>query len=124
MIRGACKGIAPVARGKGLELAIEVRRDVPRSSRFDLTRAAQVVRHLVDNAVKFTPKGSVTVRVCVEPGPVAEICVTDTGVGLSPARFEELSAPLVQGDDTLSRNRDVASVWHSRGESRAHSEEP
>jgi CheY-like chemotaxis protein len=101
----ACRAMVPRARAKGLAFTVEVQRSVPASARFDPGRVEQVVRHLVDNAVKFTGSGSVTVRVRVDAGPTAVISVVDTGPGLSPAQFEELCEVLVQGDDSLSRGQ-------------------
>jgi CheY-like chemotaxis protein/anti-sigma regulatory factor (Ser/Thr protein kinase) len=105
VVEQTCQGFLERARAKGLEFAVEVRRNVPARARFDPVRVAQVLRHLVDNAVKFTPNGSVTVRLRVDPGDTAVISVADTGPGVSPARFEELCGVLVQGDDSLSRGQ-------------------
>ncbi len=105
VLEQTCQGFVSRARSKGLEFAVEVRRNVPVRARFDPVRVEQVLRHLVDNALKFTPSGSVTVRLGVDRGDTAVISVADTGPGLSPARFEELCGVLVQGDDRLSRGQ-------------------
>jgi CheY-like chemotaxis protein len=91
------------AHEKDIDLRFETQTDEPMHARFDPARVSQVVRHLVDNAVKFTPSGSVRVRLALDGRGSAVVSVSDTGPGLSRERFEELSEPLVQGDDTLSR---------------------
>ena len=96
-------GLVEPAREKGLELRFETSTDAAMPARFDPARVRQVVRHLVDNAVKFTPSGSVVVRLALEPRGFAVIAVLDTGPGLTPARFDELCEPLAQGDDRLAR---------------------
>ncbi len=91
------------ASQKEIELTFETQTDEPIHARFDSARVGQVVRHLVDNAIKFTPSGAVRVRLALDGRGAAVVSVNDTGPGLSPERFEELAEPLVQGDDTLSR---------------------
>ncbi|MEE8556921.1 MAG: response regulator [Myxococcota bacterium] len=91
------------ASQKEIELTFETQTDEPTHARFDSARVGQVVRHLVDNAIKFTASGAVRVRLALDGRGAAVVSVNDTGPGLSPERFEELAEPLVQGDDTLSR---------------------
>jgi signal transduction histidine kinase len=84
--------------------------------RFDLERAPAAIRaprravtatiiNLALNAVKFTESGSVTIAIRRVPrtkhGDTVEIEVSDSGPGLSPELFEEMSQPFVQ----LSRSR-------------------
>jgi CheY-like chemotaxis protein len=92
-------GMQPVADAKGVALV----RDLPASPLIvmgDEARLEQVVRNLVENAIKFTPAGGqVTVRLS-SVGQRAELVVADTGDGF-PAemrsiifdRFHQSSAP-------------------------------
>jgi CheY-like chemotaxis protein len=105
VVEKTCQSFLTRAQSKGLEFAVEVRRNVPARARFDPVRIEQVLRHLIDNALKFTPSGSVTVRLGIDRGARVVISVADTGPGLSPARFEKLCGVLVQGDDSLSRGQ-------------------
>ncbi len=60
--------------------------------RADARRLGQVIRNLLSNALKFTDRGHVAVRVIID-GPVARVEVEDTGVGISAERRPELFAP-------------------------------
>jgi signal transduction histidine kinase len=65
-------------------LVVRVEGDLQVMARADARRIRQVVGNLVNNAIKFTQRGEVVVRVRSDGG-MAEIAVTDTGPGISPA---------------------------------------
>ncbi len=60
----------------------------------DPVRIRQILHNLIGNAVKFTPKGRITVQLAVEPMPDDRVAVTlqvvDTGVGIAPADHERV----------------------------------
>ncbi|MBI2582996.1 hypothetical protein HYV98_01940, partial [Candidatus Azambacteria bacterium] len=56
----------------------------------DPTKLRQVVMNLIDNAIKYTPEGSVTVTLKKRSGDEARLEVADTGVGLEPEEKEHL----------------------------------
>jgi signal transduction histidine kinase len=58
----------------------------------------QIVLNLIGNAVKFSPRGSVTVRLS-SSGPDALLQVIDTGVGISGANLEKLGTPFFRVED-------------------------
>ena len=63
----------------------------------------QILYNLLSNAIKFTPEnGSVTVG-ARQSGDMAEISVTDTGIGISEADQKKLFQPFMQADATTSR---------------------
>ncbi len=70
----------PVATHKGI--AISAAPGEPVSIYADVGKIKQVITNLVDNAIKYTKQGSVTVTVSKE-GPIARLVVQDTGVGIS-----------------------------------------
>jgi two-component system, chemotaxis family, CheB/CheR fusion protein len=72
----------------------------------DKTRLAQIVGNLLQNAVKFTPRGGAT-AVSVEPneGAQAAIRVRDTGAGISADILPHLFQPFIQADRTLDRSK-------------------
>ncbi len=69
-----------LAQDKGLELKIDLAEDLPQI-RFDADRIVQVLMNLVNNAIKFTDKGSVTVTTEKTVGGVV-VSVEDTGPGI------------------------------------------
>jgi len=92
---------------KGLELDLQVADDVPDRLVGDPQRLRQVVANLVGNAVKFTVKGEVVVRVAVESRMAEEVClwfsVADTGIGISPEDQRRIFAPFIQADPSTTR---------------------
>ena len=72
---------APNVKGKGLVLERQIPSDLP-SVKMDQERILDVLRNLVDNAIKFTPeKGRITVSVHpIDDG--LEVSVCDTGIGI------------------------------------------
>ncbi len=98
---------APLAHPKGLELLGLVYDDVPSALTGDPLRIRQVLTNLVNNAVKFTDRGEVVVRVMMEdsaPGRITlRIGVTDTGIGLSAEHRRRLFQAFQQGAPSHSR---------------------
>jgi signal transduction histidine kinase len=94
------------ANQKSLDLSVEIDPDVPALVRGDPIRLRQVLMNLVANAVKFTPRGSVTVRVG-QPrnlrGGMLRFEVIDTGVGIAPDVQATLFQPFVQADSSTTR---------------------
>jgi len=75
--------------------------------RGDATRLVQVLSNLLDNAMKFTPRGgSVLLRVTPDwEAHTVELCVSDTGVGISPEVLPDVFEPFRQADSSLDRTR-------------------
>jgi PAS domain S-box-containing protein len=73
--------------------------------RGDAGRLKQVLMNLIDNGLKFTARGAVTVEVQVSPVSLRphRIDVTDTGVGIPPERFDEIFEPFRQLDESERR---------------------
>jgi CheY-like chemotaxis protein len=73
----------------------------------DPSRLKQILFNLVDNAVKFTEKGSVTLecKTQYENAELAtiEISVADTGIGIQPDRLKEIFKPFTQADGSITR---------------------
>jgi signal transduction histidine kinase len=102
------RGLRPSAEGKGLVLSwdAEAFRRVPKV-RADERRVGQMVQNLVDNAIKYTGAGEVTVTAVVEGG--VRLVVADTGPGL-PA--ERLAAPFERyGARTVSVPGSGVGLW-------------
>ena len=88
MIEDVCRLLHASASGKGLELLYMIEGNVPTALVGDPARLRQILVNLVDNAIKFTEHGSVTVQVTVVEDQgglvILHFAVIDTGVGLSP----------------------------------------
>ncbi|MEN9316674.1 MAG: hypothetical protein RIS35_3067 [Pseudomonadota bacterium] len=93
---------------KGVKLGFEVAPDVPPVLLGDPLRIERAIGNLVGNALKFTERGEVEVRLsCVARGDddaLLRISVRDTGIGISPAQRARLFRPFEQGDASMTRN--------------------
>jgi signal transduction histidine kinase/CheY-like chemotaxis protein len=94
------------ALAKGLDLSLRYDTPLPRTIRTDPTRLRQILLNLVGNAIKFTSRGSVTVRLCFDPAAgVMSFAVVDSGIGMTAeqlARAREFHA-FSQADDATTR---------------------
>ncbi|MEC9482349.1 MAG: histidine kinase dimerization/phospho-acceptor domain-containing protein, partial [Halomonas sp.] len=97
----------PASQQKDLQVLGLVYDDVPAELLGDPLRIKQVLTNLVHNAVKFTERGEVIVRVFVEDGDgedtVLGVKVSDTGIGLTPELQQQLFQPFSQGPIARSR---------------------
>jgi hypothetical protein len=99
--------IAEKAAAKGLELILKVPEDVPKQLIGDSRRLGQALLNLANNAVKFTPRGEIVIRVAVaEAGDrdvILQFSVRDTGIGLSEEQRGHLFRSFVQADASTTR---------------------
>lgn len=91
------------AQGKGLTFAIDYQFPLPSVINSDPTRLKQILLNLINNAIKFTEQGSVTVRVKTTADDQLAFCVEDTGIGLTPAQMDKLFADFTQVDSSVAR---------------------
>jgi len=94
--------LCPRGHAKGVEVTAIVASDVPRLIRADQGRLRQVITNLMGNAVKFTEKGGVCVEVR-RIGDMLRLEVRDTGVGVPPAKRQEIFEEFVQADSSHAR---------------------
>lgn len=101
--------VAPTADDKGLTVVTRRGPHLPHTVRGDGGRLRQILLNLAGNAVKFTGKGSVTVRadlVATRPGSDATVVrfeVTDTGIGITSDDADHLFQPFTQADASTTR---------------------
>ncbi|MCP4750724.1 MAG: response regulator [Proteobacteria bacterium] len=84
------------ADNKGIEIAFEREPTLPQFVRTDETKLRQVLVNLISNAVKFTRKGSVNVRVSTIEASQLRFDIEDTGPGIAPDDLERLFDPFAQ----------------------------
>ncbi len=91
------------AHEKGLELLGRIEPTVPDRVLGDPVRFRQLLINLVGNAIKFTQKGEVELR--IEPAATARVLVsvTDSGPGIAPERQKVIFDPFTQGDGSTTR---------------------
>ena len=91
------------ARKPNLALQVELAPDLPRRVRGDQQRLRQVLLNLLDNAVKFTPAGAVTLRLSSRPPGRLACEVDDTGTALTEEQRESLFQPFAQVGEVSQR---------------------
>ncbi|MFO7606028.1 MAG: 7TM diverse intracellular signaling domain-containing protein [Desulfurivibrionaceae bacterium] len=99
--------LAPRARQKGLELTCRIEPAAPYLLVGDPGRLRQIIINLAGNAVKFTEKGEISIKVAVREERGSEVkllfTVSDTGVGIPPELRDSLFTPFLQADSSTTR---------------------
>ncbi|HUA19457.1 MAG TPA: ATP-binding protein [Bryobacteraceae bacterium] len=107
VVHEVLKLISGRARSKGLDLSCGVAPEAHGQFRGDPVRLRQVLLNLVSNAIKFTERGRVLVRVSAadsgDPSIQMLFEVEDTGIGLTPEACSRLFEPFVQADGSITR---------------------
>jgi len=101
-LHDACDLLAGRAHDKGLELAVCIDDSVSTRVHGDPGRVRQVLMNLLGNAVKFTDRGEVVVRVTAD-GDLVHCSVRDTGIGIAPSALEQLWESFSQADASTTR---------------------
>ncbi|SNT43935.1 MHYT domain-containing protein, NO-binding membrane sensor [Granulicella rosea] len=106
-IEGTLKTLALRADEKGLELLCEVSSDVADRWRGDSGRLRQILLNLLGNALKFTMEGEISLKVQTElieeKSTTLHFTVSDTGVGIAPAKLKSIFEPFNQADTSTTR---------------------
>lgn len=108
-VGSTCDTMAVNAHRKDLELYLDVDVSVPEMIRGDPFRLRQILINLVNNAVKFTKQGEITLRVTSVPvvntnQERVTFSVTDTGIGIPAEKREKIFDSFTQADGSTSRN--------------------
>jgi two-component system, sensor histidine kinase and response regulator len=106
-IEGALKTVAVRAGEKALEVLCDVAAGVPETVRGDPGRLRQVLLNLLGNALKFTEKGEIELKVIVdvieEKATILHFIVSDSGVGIAPEKLEMIFDSFNQADASTTR---------------------
>jgi signal transduction histidine kinase/CheY-like chemotaxis protein len=92
----------PRAREKGVALRIIFETPIPHLIRSDSTRLNQILCNLIGNAIKFTNKGSVEVRISYARQTLS-FAISDTGPGIPHDQVERLFQPFSQSESSHTR---------------------
>ena len=99
--------LAQSAHEKGLELTLSIQHDVPDNAIGDPLRLQQIIVNLLGNAIKFTERGNIDIR--VEKRSLSnnrvdlEVQIHDTGIGISEKQQSQLFQAFRQADASISR---------------------
>jgi PAS domain S-box-containing protein len=106
-VHGSLEMLAQRAESKGLELACLLESNVPVHLRGDPGRLRQVLINFVGNAIKFTERGEVVVKISLERETEADVFlrfeIKDTGIGISVEAQARLFQPFSQADGSTTR---------------------
>jgi len=101
------KSLGLRAQEKGLELICAIAADVPDRVIGDSLRLRQIVNNLVGNAIKFTARGEVALRVTLEDGSAESLelhfAVRDTGIGIAAGKQRMIFEAFSQADGSSTR---------------------
>lgn len=107
VVEGAMQLFGKKAQEKNLELFCWIYHDVPSHLLGDPTRLRQILINLIGNAIKFTEKGEVILRVSksYETSSSASLhfSIDDTGIGIPPEAKRNLFKPFSQADGSTTR---------------------
>jgi two-component system, sensor histidine kinase len=99
--------LAARADAKGIEHAVDIPATLPEAVIGDPLRLRAALENLIENAVKFTERGSVRLAAGCERAARGKVrlmfTVTDSGIGLSSAEIKRLFRPFAQASDQVAR---------------------
>ncbi|MEZ5458554.1 MAG: histidine kinase dimerization/phospho-acceptor domain-containing protein [Steroidobacteraceae bacterium] len=103
IVESATSIMLPRTAEKGLELLVDIEPGVPRCIRGDEGRLRQILVNLIGNAVKFTERGYILVKLQRVSSGELEISVADTGIGIHDSVQAKLFERFVQADSSTTR---------------------
>ena len=94
----------PFADKKNLIMTVSIEENV-NDMTSDSLRVQQILLNLVNNAIKFTEIGTISIK-CFSVGNLVKIQITDTGMGIESEKIEQLFKPFMQIDTGLTRKKE------------------
>jgi signal transduction histidine kinase len=101
IVRDSIDGQRNLAKEKGIRLRVEIPESLP-PVKGSATRLQQVITNLLNNAINYTPKGTVTVRVQARDRDLL-VEVIDTGIGIPPADLPKLFEDFFRASNVESK---------------------
>lgn len=106
LARSAADSLSGRAAAKGLQSEVDISQDLPSLVAGDPVRLRAALENLIDNAVKFTERGGVAVKVSPRPARRGAHCVafaiSDSGIGLTLAEIKRLFRPFSQANVSIA----------------------
>nr|WP_298686518.1 HAMP domain-containing sensor histidine kinase [uncultured Dongia sp.] len=105
LVSEAVEAIIPATSTDRIEFTAMIATNLP-TLRGDEGKLQEILRHLLSNAVKFTPaEGAVTVAAERTPDGGLALCIRDTGIGMDPADIDRVTTPFqhLENQDHLKR---------------------
>jgi PAS domain S-box-containing protein len=107
ILKSVIKGLSVLSKSKNLELALNIHPNVPELMMGDPVRLRQILINLINNAIKFTHKGKITIDVKLvskqEHEVSIEFSVTDQGIGIPKDKQANLFEIFTQADTSTTR---------------------
>jgi signal transduction histidine kinase/HPt (histidine-containing phosphotransfer) domain-containing protein len=110
VIQDICESIAIKAQAKNIQIDRNIATDLPTYILGDITRLRQILLNLVNNAIKFTEKGAVTISVALAPQQSIEsgeveilFTIRDTGIGIGIDEIGSLFQAFTQANTSTTR---------------------
>jgi signal transduction histidine kinase len=92
------------AKEKGLDFTSSIASELQgKKAKLDVSKINEVLNNLIDNSIKYTPKGSINLS-AVREGNIARVVVKDTGIGMSQETAGKLFKLFSTGDNSLKIN--------------------
>ena len=114
IVEGLFSFLLPAAASKGLVLSVTSDSHAPGPALGDPGRIRQILLNLLDNALKFTVQGEVTLKYDWRDSQAGKILlrfeVKDSGIGISGTRGGEIFKPYIQGDGSTTRRHGGAGL--------------
>jgi CheY-like chemotaxis protein len=107
LVNAAAQSLAARAEGKALDVEVTIAKGLPARVTGDAVRLRSALENLIDNAVKFTERGGVSLKVSaarVSRGRLRlTFAVTDSGIGITAADLKRLFRPFAQANEAIAR---------------------
>jgi signal transduction histidine kinase len=104
LVKSVVDELLPSVKKANLSISFTTDNKPPYKSNIDIGKMKQVVTNLLDNAIKYTPKGSITVRLLKQSGGKLRIAISDTGIGMGQETIALLFEKFSRAKDANKTN--------------------